>query len=60
MDLIGDNGNLGDRLNLISQMLEEAVVLLRTTMSEVREEAKGDQDDDGDERRTPRSDRRPS
>lgn len=38
----GNPGNLEDRLSLISQMLEEAVELLRSTMTEVREEAKGE------------------
>lgn len=34
-------GNLEERLSLISSMLEEAVDLLRNTMSEVRDEADG-------------------
>lgn len=33
--------NLEERLSLISKMLEEAVDLLRNTMSEVRDEADG-------------------
>jgi hypothetical protein len=33
---------LEDRLDLISKMLEEAIDMLRCTMSEVREEAKAD------------------
>lgn len=33
--------DLDERLSLISQMLEEAVTLLRATMTEVREEEDG-------------------
>lgn len=35
----GGGANLEDRLGRISQMLEEAVAMLRNTMVEVREEA---------------------
>jgi len=38
----GGVSNLEDRLSLISRMLEDAVEILRSTMSEVREEAKGE------------------
>jgi hypothetical protein len=38
-------GPLEDRLALISKMLEEAVELLRSTMSEVRDEAEGEHRD---------------
>lgn len=55
----GGGGHLEDRLSLISQMLEEAVVLLRSTMSEVREEAKADAYDDRGEDGVPGPDRRP-
>lgn len=37
----GGGSNIEDRLSLISNMLEEAVGLLRETMSEVRDEADG-------------------
>lgn len=47
----GSGGALEDRLGLISQMLEEAVAMLRTTMAEVREEAgKADLDDERESR----------
>jgi hypothetical protein len=52
----GGAGNLEDRLSLVSQMLEEAVELLRSTMTEVREEARGEPDGNGDD---PRPDRHP-
>ncbi len=48
MAVASTSGNLEERLSLISQMLEEAVDLLRNTMSEVREEAKGEESDDHD------------
>lgn len=53
MSVPAGSGNLEDRLSLISQMLEEAVELLRNTMTEVREEARGEADDNHPGQRGP-------
>jgi hypothetical protein len=46
----GGGSNLEERLDLVSKMLEEAVVLLRSTMAEVRQEAEGGtHDESGDQ-----------
>jgi hypothetical protein len=46
----GKTSDLETRLGLISQMLEQAVELLRSTMTEVRQEANNAIDDSGPDR----------